>query len=397
MSATLPVPISPVVLAWARQDSGYTPERVAERLQVSTERVSEWEQGQRSPTFRQVENLAKFYHRPLSLFFQPTLPSVTPLAAEYRRLPNVRPGAESPELRLAVRTMSARRETMIELLDELGGTAPTFELSARLSESPAVAGARLRSALALDLATQLGWPNVWHAWAGWRAAVENIGVLVFLFSKVVLAEARGVSLLRFPLPVAGVNSKEIPEVRIYTLVHEVVHLMLAMGKEEVPAANEHRSSGDWEAVERFAEEAASHALVPEDALFQGIADARLPQHGWDIGDVQKLARRFKISALAMATRLRASGIFTWTKYQAWRNAWEAFVATLPARKGGFAHPVTTALGRAGRPFVTTVLEALAANRIDSVAAARHLDLKFDHFEKLRGALLNRPGEGGGDE
>jgi len=397
MSATLPVPISPVVLAWARQDSGYTSERVAERLQVSAERVSEWEQGRRSPTFRQVENLAKFYHRPLSLFFQPSLPSITPLAAEYRRLPNVRPGAESPELRLAVRTMSARRETMIELLDELGGTMPEFELSARLNESPADVGARLRSALALDVTAQLNWPNEWRAWAGWRAAVENIGVLVFQFPKVALDEVRGVSLLRFPLPVAGVNSKEIPETRIYTLIHEVVHLMLAMGKEEVPAEREHRSSGDWEAVERFAEESASHALVPEDALFRAITDARLPQNDWDIGDVQKLARRFKISALAMATRLRASGVFTWAKYRAWRNDWEAWVATLPARKGGFAHPVANAIGRAGRPFVTTVLEALAANRIDSVAAARHLDLKFDHFEKLRGALLNHPGEGGSDE
>ena len=397
MSAALPIPISPVVLAWARQDSGYTPERVAKRLHVTTERVSEWEQGQRSPTFRQVENLAKFYHRPLSLFFQPTLPSITSLAAEYRRLPNVRPGAESPELRLAVRTMSARRETMIELLDELDGTMPAFELSARLNESPADVGARLRPALALDLATQLGWPNASHAWAGWRAAVENIGVLVFQFPKVPLDEVRGVSLLRFPLPVAGVNSKEIPEARIYTLVHEVVHLMLAMGKEEVPAANEHRSPRDWEAVERFAEEAASHTLVPEGALFQAITGARLPQHGWDIGDVQKLARRFKISALAMATRLRASGVLTWAKYRAWRSAWEAWVATLPARKGGFSHPVTTAIGRAGRPFVTTVLEALAANRIDSVAAARHLALKYDHFEKLRGALLTHPGEGGDNE
>ncbi|MDR1496826.1 MAG: helix-turn-helix transcriptional regulator [Puniceicoccales bacterium] len=381
MSATLPIPISPAVLAWARQESGYTPERVAERLQVKAERVFEWEQGQRPPTFRQVESLARFYHRPLSLFFQTTLPSVTPLAAEYRRLPDVTQGKESPELRLAVRTMSHRRETMLELLGELGGSVPDFKLSARLDESPKDVGARLRTALAFDLETQLTLPNEWHAWTGWRTAVEKLGVLVFQFPKVPLTEARGMSLLHFPLPVAGVNSKEIPEARIYTLVHEVVHLMLALGKEEVPAAHEHRSDADWKNVERFAEEAASHALVPEEALEQVISNAHLPQHNWNIGDVQTLARRFKISALAMATRLRASGVFTWKKYRDWHARWEAWVATLPARKGGFAHPASNTVSRAGRPFVTTVLEALAANRIDSVAAARHLDLKFEHFEK----------------
>jgi hypothetical protein len=196
-----------------------------------------------------------------------------------------------------------------------------------------------------------------------------------------------------------VNSREVPEARGYTLLHEVVHLMLAAGKEEVPAADERRSSAEWKVVEQFAEEAASHALVPEAALFRAITEARLPRHDWDIGDVRTLARRFKISALAMATRLRASGVFTWAKYRAWRGAWEVWVATLPVRGGGYAHPVANTIGRAGRPFVTTVLEALAANRIDSVTAARHLDLKFAHFEKLKNALAKRPGEGegGGDE
>ena len=45
-------------------------------------------------------------------------------------------------------------------------------------------------------------------------------------------------------------------------------------------------------------------------------------------------------------------------------------------------PVEKAVNRAGRPFATLVLEALAANRITSVDASRFLDLKFEHFEKL---------------
>ena len=40
------------------------------------------------------------------------------------------------------------------------------------------------------------------------------------------------------------------------------------------------------------------------------------------------------------------------------------------------------MNRAGRPFATLILEALAANRITSVDAARFLNLKFEHFEKL---------------
>ncbi len=397
MSVAAPVPVSAAVLVWARKESGYALERAAEKLAVKPERLVEWESGGRQPTMRQIETLAKVYHRPLSLFFQPKPPALPPLAAEYRRLPGIVPGEETPELRLAVRKMSTRRETMLQLLVELGESTPVFDLLAHLSESPATVAERLRTALAVSPDDQRNWANEWQAWAAWRTAVERVGVLVFQFPKVPLAEARGLSLLRTPLPVAAVNPKEIPESRAFTLIHEVVHLMLAAGKEEAPAAIEGRDNDAWAAVERFAEETASHTLVPEPMLAQEIRAGGFPRSGWDIGDVRGLARRLKITPLAMATRLRASGYFGWDHYQSWRKGWESFVATLKPKTGGFAHPVDLTLGRAGRPFTQTVLEALSTNRITVVSAAHYLDLKAEHFEELKGALINRPGAGGDDE
>jgi len=397
MPAVLPMPINPSVLTWARQESGYPVARVADRLHVKHERVAEWEQGARPPTLRQVEELARFFHRPLSIFFQPSPPSVPVLAAEYRRLPGVTPGQESPELRLAIRRMSGRRESMRQLLEELGEEVPAFSLSAHLSETPVAVAARLRAALRVELAAQLAWPSEWPAWAAWRAAVEALGVLVFQFPKVTLDEARGLSLLRFPLPVAGVNSKESPEPRSFTLIHEVVHLMLAAGRDEVPAARESRTGDAWAAVERFAEETASHTLVPEAALAKAIHTGGFPRNGWDTGDVRGLAKRFRISPLAMATRLRASGYFDWAFYRAWKQGWDAHVASLPPKGGGFAHPIAQTISRAGRPYTQVVLEALAANRITPVNAARYLDLKFEHFDRLKEALQSKPGSGGDNE
>lgn len=391
MPTVSPIPVNPAVLIWAREESGYPVDRVAERLQVKSDRVQAWESGERPPTLRQVQELSRFYHRPLSVFFLAAPPQVPPPAAEYRRLPGVVPGQESPELRLAVRRMSSRREIALNLMEELGERVPPFSLSARLSETPEVVGARLRAALAINVPTQLDWPSEWRALNAWRSAVESLGVLVFQFSKVPLAEARGISLLHFPLPVVGVNSKEQPEPKSYTLIHELVHVMLAAGHEEVPALKERRDTTQWEAVERFAESAASHTLVPEEALAAVARAESLPLSSWDIGDVRKLARRFRISPLAMATRLRASDYFDWAHYHGWRRAWDAWVASLSPRSGGFAHPVGQALTRNGRPYIQLVLEALGSNRITTVDASRYLDLKAEHFEKLRGALSARPG------
>lgn len=394
MPTALPVPINPSVLAWARNESGYPVDRVAERLQVKPERVEAWERGERPPTLRQVQELARFFHRPLNVFFLPSPPQLPPLAAEYRRLPGVTPGSESPELRLALRQMINRRESAMALMEELAEPFIPFTLEAHLADDPAVVGTRLRQALGFSDETQRGWKDEWQAWREWRAAVEQLGVLVFQFPKVALEDARGLSLLRFPLPAVGVNSKEQPESRNYTLLHEIIHLMLAAGHEEAPAMREQRSGADWEAVERFAESATSHALVPEAALRRAVSQ---PVSAWHIASVRQLARRFRVTPLAMATRLRASGFLSWAEYGAWKESWDEYVKSLPPRSGGFAHPVDVALGRNGRPYVQLVLEALAANRITSVDAARHLALKFEHFEKLREAFKGGPSGADADE
>ena len=375
------IPVNPSVLNWARSESGYGVDRVAARLGVKEARVQAWEQGERQPTQRQLEELAKFLRRPLGVFFLPRPPQLSPLGAEYRRLTGVAPGRESPELRIALRQMLARRENALNLMDELGEAVPPFSLQAHMREPAAEVGARLRRATGVDLETQLAWPNEWRAWAGWRAAIEEKGVFVFLFPGVSLEEARGLAILRAPLPAVAINSKEMPEARAFTLFHELVHVMLAAGNEELPAIRERRPAREWAEVERFAESVASHALVPEPALRQ-LLPTRPSDRSWDLTEVRGLARRFRITALAMATRLRESGYMTWARYNAWRKEWEAYVATLRPRRGGFATPIEKAVSRAGRPFATLVLEALSANRITSVDASRFLDLKFEHFEKL---------------
>lgn len=43
------------MLAWARSESGYAAEPVANRIGTKPERVVAWEKGERAPTMRQLE------------------------------------------------------------------------------------------------------------------------------------------------------------------------------------------------------------------------------------------------------------------------------------------------------------------------------------------------------
>jgi Zn-dependent peptidase ImmA (M78 family)/DNA-binding XRE family transcriptional regulator len=374
---------NPRLIRWAREESGYSSARVAQRARVPEQRLLAWEAGDAYPTLRQLKKLAECYHRPFSLFFASDPPRTRPPALEYRRLSTVRPGEESPELRLAIRHMQWRRDTTLELLEELGYEIPDFNLTARPGEPARAVGERLRAALEIDVEEQCRWRNGWEAWRTWRGALEGIGVLVFMFPKVALDEVRGIALLNQPMPVSAVNTKEVPEARAYTALHEVIHLMLWNAREEEVALRDGHTDEEWTRLERFAESAASHALIPEGALAEDAQQQGVPA---DVVGMQAAARRFKVTPSALATRLRSSGFLGWEDYHRWRDAWESYLAAQPQQKPGFATPVSKTLGRGGASYARLVLEAWDRQRLNTAEAARYLNLRPDQFSTLRDRL-----------
>lgn len=373
---------NPKIIAWARIDAGYDVERVAKRLGVAAKKISDWEEGKKNPTVRQLTGLANFLRRPLSLFFQDLPPSISPIAAAHRRLPGVIPGKESPEFRRAIREMLARRAIAVDLFEELEYDIPEFRLQAHAKESPQDVGARLRGLIGISGDQQDSWRDYWQAWREWRAALEEAGILVQMFPDVPLDEARGVALPRCPLPIAAVNTKESPHSRAFTALHEVVHLMLLNGAEEGTALEDTHTQEDFSELERFAESVASCALVPEDSLAAALK-RNVPM---DLEGVRSLAARFKISPLATATRLRESNYWSWDQYNSWRAAWQSQTDQMP-RSSGFASPEAKTLGRGGRLYSQLVLEALDSHRITMADAARWLNLRTSSFDRLRERLI----------
>jgi transcriptional regulator with XRE-family HTH domain len=113
---------------WAREEAGFTREEAAQRIKRPNDTIRAWEEGETQPTLRQAEALAKIYDLPFSIFSLPAPPHLPPLAAEYRRLPGVRAGEESPELRAAVRRLVQRRRIALHLYAELGDEPIDFPL-----------------------------------------------------------------------------------------------------------------------------------------------------------------------------------------------------------------------------------------------------------------------------
>lgn len=380
------------MLEWARAEAGYALEQIAQKIHQPVEKLRAWETGTAQPTLPQAERLAKLYERPLSLFSLSSPPQIPALATEYRRLPGVRPGAEAPELRLAVRRLVHRRRLALNLYSDLGDDPPEFPLRAHLRENVEDVGERIRAALDVPVADQLRWVSEFAAFRTWRVAVEHLGVLVCQMPGKGLGDVRGTAIVHFPLPVIGLSSKDLPLSKPFTLLHEFVHLALAAADEEKPASEENRDEPSWLEVERFCEGVAGAILMPRDAI-QCDEDVVVQRRAvrWDVMSIRRIAKHYRVTPTAVATRLLRMRAMTPTAYAKWKEDWQTYRETHPDRPSfGIASPAEKAVSRNGPLFTSLVLSALSNERISSVDACHYLDLGFGHVETLRRGWIEKP-------
>ena len=87
MSPTTHVKINPEVLRWARDWFNMSTDYVAKKMSspsITEETIVAWENGDKMPTYRQLQKLADILEKPLEIFLYPSLsalPSYTNTAS----------------------------------------------------------------------------------------------------------------------------------------------------------------------------------------------------------------------------------------------------------------------------------------------------------------------------
>ncbi len=282
------VPVNPSVLRWAREVSGLEVERAAKKIGVKPERIAKWETGELLPTFIQLCEASRVYVRTPAFFFRQEVPkSDLPALPDYRSK-----SADTPlsyELRKELRVCEERRNDLIELE---GAAAPwgLGSLSVQSISEVADTAKDARDRLGVTIKEQYGASNEHEMLKRWTHSLEDQGVLIFQSSKFQIEEARGVSLFYSELPIILLNGKDAPVGKIFTLFHEVAHLIRGgsglCGLEQDVY------------VESICNRFAAELLMPIDHV-------RTEAEGYsNINLVQRLAKRFKVSRVAMAIRLR---------------------------------------------------------------------------------------------
>jgi Zn-dependent peptidase ImmA (M78 family)/DNA-binding XRE family transcriptional regulator len=356
------------MLIWARESLGMSIEEAAQAADVDAARLAAWEREPQPerPTIAQLRKLAAAFRRPLAAFFLPEPPREQQLVADFRRLPGS-PREPSPELIVELRRAASRRDIALELAAELHELPPRFELDSARNGSPQAAAERIRARLGIDARVRKTWGDAHAALREWRRRIEDQGVLVFQISRVNVEETRGFSCWYEPLPVIAINSADAAAARVFTLAHELGHLVRRKG-----AACD---LGEGAAEEVWCNQFAGELLVPSDEL----AEAAAYRAEWPDPELQRLARRFWVSQEVVLRRLVAMDRASKDFYERWRLRRLGVAAPAP---GGPVPVPKRLVSSAGTTFVRLVLSAFHAELISASTLADYLGVKLKHLPAI---------------
>ncbi|MCI0600627.1 MAG: XRE family transcriptional regulator [Beijerinckiaceae bacterium] len=390
MSNRIKATVNPALLIWARTTTGYELAGAAEALGINREKLEAWEEGEDQPSIPQLRKLAELYKRPLAVLYLPEPPQAFQPMQDFRRLPDSGPHRFSPGLTLDIRSAQQRRLLALEMFEEVKEKPPVFDLRTSLHEDAENVGLQLRERFKITYDLQVRWREPRIAFHAWRDKIEQVGVLVFQANRVETDEASGFAYWAKTLPVIVVNRKDVFARRVFSLLHELVHLMLhqsGVSDLDIDSARPAREK----TVEVFCNAVAAAALMPKDIfLAERAIDERGPgRHEWTDNTVQSLATLFGVSQESVIRRLLTFGRTTEAFYSRKRAQYsDEFRAKKErereqrADKSMARNVPRETVGDLGRPFVRLVLENFRQDRLTLSDVSGYLGVKVRHVPNI---------------
>lgn len=378
------IPVNPAILRWAREVTGLSFEDVANKLKlksITADTVSSWENGEGSPSYAQLEKLAyKIYKRPLAIFFFPEPPKEETPKQAFRTLPEQEIQRISPRIRYLVRQAKAMQINLDELYD--GANPAQNQIVRDLKYLPNVSISNMatdvRKYLNVQLADQFQWRNPESAFKAWRKALEDCGVFVFkeAFKDNTFS---GFCLYHDRFPIIYVNNSQPPNRQIFTLFHELAHLLFGTGGIDAPLEGYvHYLHGDDKWIEVSCNSFAGAFLVPDDDF-----DLRIKALSLDDNGMSELADIYCVSREVILRKLLERNLINKHYYKEKAEQWRKSAVK---KEGSGGNANYTKRAYLGDLYLGLVFSRLYQKRITVEQVAEYLDVKVKNVPVMEGML-----------
>ncbi len=404
---TKEIPVNHNILEWARKEARLSTTHAATKAKIkdikarglkeglpSFRRLEQWEKGIDTPTYSQLENIAKAYRRPILTFFLPEPPSQVTRLQDFRTVGSKTIDLEnySPEFSSFLRIFEALQINLRDLL-ELINTKPLSFIGTMNLDTPHVEVVKMiRDLLDYSLEDQRKAKTPESVFSEIRRRAEDVGIFILIegnlgsyhtdFSAEVF---RGLSISDDIAPFIVINPNDAKVAMIFTIIHELCHLLLG----ESGISNWNRLDISRRTLpfqnESYCDRVAAEFLSPRSDVLDAW-QKQLPKYTPELA-IEHIARQFNVSRIVIARRLleldKIDHDYYWDFFDICQQEWQELRDKIKPKNKDFKIPLKIRTrSKLGNRLVNTVLEAVGQGKISELNASRLLKVKINNFHKI---------------
>lgn len=373
------------VLVWARKSVKLSEDQAARKIGVSPSTLEKWEAGNATPTINQLRKMSEVYKRPLAVLYLRRPPTDFDPIKSFRRLVREIDFELDYALTVNLERVSRQQDILLELLGDDAGSVRSSFPDVRVTSNAEETGARIASWLGLGIRDQQRWARTGSLVREITRLIENTGIMVTQIQHVDLGLMRGCALTDHSIPAIVVNGSDASSAKVFTLIHELVHILLrASGSSDVlPVTGRW---GDFDATEKFCNLVAAATLLPRQAFREAVSAVRQNRTAPITTDeLFAISSEFGVSRQVSLIRMIGLGLESWDTYR-WFD-WqlpEKEEASEPLAESRTNLPLYYPLKvrDLGRLFIEEVRSAYDRHDIGSYEMSEYLNVKWENIPKL---------------
>ncbi len=373
--------INTEILIWARASLGLNISDVATKLNKTEDEIQSWEKGTTSPTYIQLEKLAyEVYKRPIALFFFPEIPKEVKPKTDFRTLPETEVEELPTDIIKLYRKAKVFQYNLAELYDDQKPVSNSILDVESLSKNHKIerVASTIRQYLGISLKEQFSWQGEDEAFKFWRQSLEKNGIFAFkdAFKN---DDFSGFCLYDELYPVIYINNSMSDTRQIFTLFHELAHLLLhAGGVDFYSSKKTDRWKGEYLKTEQWCNKFAAELLVPASDINLGDFNEKT---------IENYAKRFSVSREVILRKYLDAKIINQNDYNSWVNKWrEGLLQKEKSQKkksgGNYYFTLKSYLGES---YIELAYRKFYKNKINENQLSDYLNIKpknITHFENM---------------
>lgn len=383
--------LNPEILRWARKTAGLTREEAVRKIGLkdtkkatAKDRLRAMEDGTEEPTRVQLINMAKHYHRSLLVFYLNQPPKSANRGVDFRSLPAYKEDSTNKYLEPLLRDIRVRQSMVRAILEDEDDSEPLHFVGAKqISEGKSAVLLYLQQLLNVSRDQYRSQATPSRAFYLLRRAAEDLGIFVLLKSNlgshhtnINLEVFRGFVISDEIAPFIVINQRDAVPARSFTLLHELVHLLLGhTGVSGLPGEDEH---------EKFCNDVASSFLLSKDEL-----NLLKTIDSMDIETIENYVTKFakdrRLSRTMVTYAAYREGLidsFTYRKLASkFRAQWLQTQKKKNERAGGANYEVMQR-HRLGNNLTELVRRTMKDGSLSTTKAAKILGVKPQHIQSI---------------